>query len=91
MVGEGVLIECLQNIKVSEILSVSRRSCGIKHPKLKELIISDFLQLDNFHDQLIGYDACFYCAGISSIVLDEEKYTKITFDTTLHFAKTLLN
>ncbi|MCD0455962.1 NAD-dependent epimerase/dehydratase family protein [Chryseobacterium sp. LC2016-27] len=91
MVGEGVLIECLQNNKVSEILSVSRRSCGIKHPKLKELIISDFLQLDNFHDQLIGYDACFYCAGISSIGLDEDKYTKITFDTTLHFAKTLLD
>ncbi len=43
MVGEGVLIECFQNNKVSDILSVSRRSCGIKHPKLKELIISDFL------------------------------------------------
>jgi len=50
MVGEGILIECLQNNKVSEILSVSRKSCGISHPKLKELLISDFLQLDNFHN-----------------------------------------
>jgi len=50
MVGEGILIECLQNNKVSEILSVSRKSCGISHPKLKELLISDFLQLDNYHN-----------------------------------------
>lgn len=91
MVGEGVLIECLQNPLVSEILSVSRKSCEIQNPKLKELIVKDFLQLDNFKSQLTGYDACFYCAGISSVGIDKGKYTKITFDTTLHFAKTILD
>jgi len=90
MVGEGVLLECLENQSVKEVLMVNRRHYDINHPKLKELIVSDFLKLENYSDHLKGYDACFYCAGISSVGMDEEKYTHITYDTTLHFAKTLL-
>lgn len=90
MVGEGVLLACLQNDAVSEILSISRKPCFIQHPKLKELIVSDFRQVEKFTNQLVGFDACFYCAGISSVGLDEDKYTQITYDTTLHFAQTLL-
>lgn len=91
LVGGGVLIECLQSNKVSEILSVSRKSCNVKHPKLKELLAPDFMKIEGFAKDLTGYDACFYCAGISSVGMEEDKYSQITYDTTLHFAKTLLN
>ena len=89
MVGEGVLIECLENKQVIEILSLSRKSCGMTHPQLKECLIPDFINIEQYAKELSGYDACFYCAGVSSIGMDEEKFTKITYDTTLHVAKTL--
>ncbi|ALR31021.1 epimerase [Chryseobacterium sp. IHB B 17019] len=91
MVGEGVLMECLENPNVSEILSVSRKPSGKKHAKLKEYIVSDFLQIDLNDENFKGYDAIFFCAGISSVGMNEEDYTKITYDTTLHFAKAALN
>lgn len=90
MVGEGVLFECLQNPQVSEVLIVNRKHYELEHPKLTELIVPDFLQVGNFAEQLKGYDACFFCAGISSVGMKEEKYTQITYDTTLAFANALL-
>lgn len=91
MVGEGVLMECLENPAVSEILSVSRKPSGKKHAKLKEYIVSDFLAINPNDENLKGYDACFFCAGISSVGMNEEDYTKITYETTLHFANAILN
>lgn len=91
MVGEGVLLECLENPNISEILSVSRKPSGKTHAKLKEYLVPDFLAIDSNDENLKGYDACFFCAGISSVGMNEEDYTKITYDTTLHFAKVLLN
>lgn len=90
MVGEGVLFECLQNAAVSEILMINRRHYEMQHPKLKELIVPDFFKLEEFADQIIGYHSCFFCAGISSIGMKEDKFTRITYDTTLSFARTLL-
>ncbi|MEO8173304.1 MAG: epimerase, partial [Sediminibacterium sp.] len=75
---------------VTEILMVNRKHLDITHPKLKELIAPDFLKVENFSNSLQGYDACFFCAGISSVGMKEEKYTVITYDTTVHFAKTLV-
>ena len=89
-VGEGVLFECLNNQAVDEVLIVNRKHYELKHPKLKELLVSDFFQIGSFIEQIKGYDACFYCAGISSVGLSEKEYTEITFDTTLHFAKALV-
>jgi uncharacterized protein YbjT (DUF2867 family) len=89
MVGEGVLLECLENSAVDQVLSVSRRSCGRTHPKLYELLVPDFRDLASVEDELSGYDACFYCAGISSVGLNEAEYTTITYDTPLAFASTL--
>lgn len=86
MVGEGVLLECLSSSNVSEVLSVSRRSTGISHPKLKEYIVPDFLNLKEGDIRLTGHDACFFCAGVSSIGKSESDYSHITYDTTLHFA-----
>jgi uncharacterized protein YbjT (DUF2867 family) len=89
MVGEGVLLECLQNPAVEKVLLVSRKPYNTQHPKLNQCIIPDFLNLDTFTNQLTGYDACFYCAGVSSAGMKEAEYTRITYDVTLHFAKTL--
>jgi uncharacterized protein YbjT (DUF2867 family) len=87
MIGEGVLIECLANPEIKEVLSVSRKPTGKTHPKLKEYIVADFLSLNEDDLLLKGYDACFFCAGISAIGKTEEEYRKVTYDTTLHFAK----
>lgn len=91
MVGEGVLLECLQNEKVSEVLLVNRRHYEHRHPKLKELIVTDFFQLDQYGAEISGYDVCFFCAGVSSVGMKEERYTLMTYNTTLSFAKALLH
>lgn len=90
MVGEGVMMECLENPQVAEVLMVNRRHEERQHPKLKEVIVPDFMKVENFSVQLQGYDACFFCAGVSSVGMDEKKYTQITYNTTLHFAKAVL-
>jgi hypothetical protein len=89
MVGEGVLLECLENPAVEMVLMVNRRPFALTHAKLKECIVPDFLKLDESTVQLFGYDACFFCAGISSVGLNEAEYTRITYDTTMHFAQKL--
>ena len=86
MVGEGVLFECLEHPSVTEVLMVNRKPYDLKHPKLKECIVPDFMKLDAFDTQLSGYDACFFCAGISSNGLSEAEYTHITYDITMNFA-----
>ncbi|MEP7322886.1 MAG: NAD-dependent epimerase/dehydratase family protein [Saprospiraceae bacterium] len=91
MVGEGVLLECLAHPRISEVLSVSRKSNGMAHPKLKEYLVPDFLNLKGGDENLKGYDACFYCAGISSVGMKEAEYTRITYDTTIHFAQVVLH
>jgi uncharacterized protein YbjT (DUF2867 family) len=89
MVGEGVALECASSPQVSAVLSVSRKSTGMVHPKLKEYIVPDFLDLEEGDNNLAGYDACFFCAGVSSIGKSEAEYARITYDTTIHFAKIL--
>jgi uncharacterized protein YbjT (DUF2867 family) len=89
MVGKGVLLECLDHDSISEVLVIGRNPLGMKHPKLKELIHSDFTNFVDVKDKLLGYDACFYCLGISAAGLKEEQYKRITYDFTLALAKTL--
>ncbi|MEJ0055932.1 MAG: NAD-dependent epimerase/dehydratase family protein [Bacteroidota bacterium] len=89
MVGEGVLLECLEHPDVNEVLMINRRPINLKHPKLKECIVPDFFYIEEFKDQLKGYDACFFCAGISSAGMGEQEYTRITYETTMHFANVL--
>lgn len=89
MIGEGVLIECLSNPEITEVLSVSRKPTGKTHPKLKEYIVADFLSISERDEKLKGYDACFYCAGVSAVGKTEEEYRRIIYDTTIQFAKAL--
>lgn len=90
MVGEGVLFECLQNQFVSEVLIINRRHYEMQHPKLKELLVPDFFKLSEYANKIQNYDACFFCAGVTSVGKKESEYTKLTYDTTLAFAKALL-
>ncbi len=87
MIGEGILLECLNDDRISSILSVSRKPTGKNHPKLKEYIVSDFLSLHESDENLKGYDACFFCAGVSSIGINAADYERISYDTTLQFAR----
>lgn len=89
MVGEGVLLECLNHPNIKEVLIVNRKASYFSHPKLRECLIPDFLNLEEYNTVLTGYDACFFCAGISSVGVKEPEYTRITYDVTLHFASTL--
>jgi len=91
MVGEGVLLECLNHPAVERVLIVNRRASGVTHPRLKECIVPDFLDLERWADQLAGYDACFFCAGVSSLGMSEAQYRHVTYDVTLHFARTLVS
>ena len=90
MVGEGVLHECLLHPEVESVLVINRKSCGVKHEKLKEIIHKDFFDLTGIEDQLAGYNTCYFCAGVSSMGKSEQEYKRITYDLTLNFANTLL-
>jgi len=89
MIGEGVLLECLKDERVSEVLAVSRKSSGHTHPKLKEYLVADFLSLKEEDPNLKGYDACFFCAGVSSVGMKEMDYYRNTYETTLAFARAI--
>lgn len=89
MVGEGVLLHCLQSDEVAEVLMISRKPYSLSHPKLRELLVPDFNKLGEYSDQLTGFDGCFYCAGVSSVGMNEADYTRNTYDTTLNFAREL--
>lgn len=89
MVGEGVLHECLQHPDVEEVLVIGRRPCGVTHPRLKEVIHADFHNLSAIENQLSGYNACFFCLGVSSVGMKEPEYTHLTYNLTMHVAETL--
>jgi len=90
MVGKGVLLECLESLDIDSVLVINRRSIEMEHEKLKEIVHKDFYDLSSIEDQLKGYDACFFCLGVSAYGMSEEDYSKISYDLTLHFANTLL-
>lgn len=89
MVGEGILHECLKSDEVEKVLVVGRRSCGVTHPKLTEIVHKDFFDLAPIEDQLKDWNACFFCLGMSSVGMSNEEYERMTHDLTLNFAETL--
>ena len=90
MVGQGVLRECLIDASVESVLSVGRSPLGVQHPKLREILHKDFTDYSAIAPQLSGYDACFFCLGVSSIGMDEERYRHLTYDITMAAARTLV-
>lgn len=90
MVGEGVLLTLLGQPDVETVLSISRQPSGHQHPKLRELLVPNFFDLAAIEGELSGYTACFFCAGVSSVGKQEAEYTHLTYELTLHFARTLV-
>src|SRR4051794_28880547 len=90
MVGQGVLRECLVDAGVTDVLVVGRGPTGKTHAKLREITHDNFLDYAAIEPQLTGYDACFFCLGVSSIGLSEERYRQVTYDITLAAARTLV-
>lgn len=89
MVGKGVLLECLDDPFIKKVLVINRSTLNMDHPKLVEILLSDFTQIGTMKKELKGYDACFYCMGISALGLSEEQYTRITYTTAKAFADVL--
>ena len=89
MVGQGVLRECLRDETVDNVLVIGRNSIGQTHPKLRELRRPDMFDFGGVAVELQGYDACFFCLGVSSAGMNETDYTRLTFDLTLGWAKVL--
>lgn len=89
MVGEGVLHECALNPDVEEILCVTRRPGNYRHSKKKEIVLENFFDVTPITQELKGYDACFFCLGVSSVGMKEPEYVRLTFDLTVGFAKRL--
>jgi uncharacterized protein YbjT (DUF2867 family) len=89
MVGEGVLHVCLQHPDVADVLLINRKPLSISHPKLKEIIHPDFFDLSAIEDQLRGYNACFFCLGVSSVGMNAEQYFQTTYTLTIKVAEVL--
>jgi uncharacterized protein YbjT (DUF2867 family) len=89
MVGQGVLRECLLDPGVERVLAVGRSPTGQRHAKLREIVQDNFLDYSAIESQLAGYDACFFCLGVSSVGMDAERYRHLTYDITLAAARTL--
>ena len=89
MVGQGVLRECLLDPEVGSVLAIGRSAIGQQHEKLDEIVLNDLFDLSAAEDRLSGYDACFFCLGVSSVGMKEEAYRHVTYDLTISVARSL--
>lgn len=89
MVGQAVLGQCLRDDGVETVLAIGRSPTGRSHPKLRELVRKDLFEVDVLEGELRGYDACFFCLGVSSAGMSEADYTRLTYDLTLGWARVL--
>ena len=89
MVGQGVLRECLLADDVDSVLAIVRTAAGQKHAKLQEITSTDLFNLATIESHLTGFDACFFCLGVSAAGMSEQDYRRLTYDLTMSVAKTL--
>jgi uncharacterized protein YbjT (DUF2867 family) len=89
MVGQGCLRECLLDTGVESVLAVGRKPTGQRDTKLREIVRDNFLDYSEIASQLAGYDACFFCLGVTSVGMSEERYRHLTYDLTMAAAATL--
>jgi len=90
MVGQGVLRECILADDLESVLVIGRSSTGQQHPKLQEIVTPDLFDLSPVEDQLVGFDACFFCLGVSAAGMSEQDYRHLTYDLTISVAQTLV-
>jgi uncharacterized protein YbjT (DUF2867 family) len=90
MVGQGVLRECLLDAGVESVLVIGRSPIGQQHARLREILHDNFMDFSAIESELGGYDACFFCLGVSSVGMDAERYRHLTYDVTMAAAKALV-
>lgn len=90
MVGQGVLRECLLDADVELVLAIGRSGTRQQHPKLQEIVQSDLFALSPIESRLAGFDACFFCLGVSAAGMSEQDYRRITYELTMSVARTLV-
>jgi uncharacterized protein YbjT (DUF2867 family) len=90
MVGQGALRECLLNAGVERVATVGRRPTGQHYEKLRDVVVPDVADLSAVEGELVGYDACLFCLGVTSAGMSEAEYTRLTHDLTVSVARTLL-
>jgi len=90
MVGQGVVRECLLDGDIAEVLVVGRTSTGIENEKVREIVHADMHNLGPIAERFAGYDACFFCLGVSSAGMNEADYRRVTYDFTMAAAGTLV-
>jgi uncharacterized protein YbjT (DUF2867 family) len=89
MVGQGVLRECLFDRDIEAVQTVGRSATGVQHPKLREIVHPDLFHYSSIEAELQGFDACFFCLGVSSTGMSEQEYERLTYTLTLAAAETL--
>ncbi len=89
MVGQGVLRECLLDSGVEQVLVIGRSATGQQHAKLQEIVRSDLFDLSPIESRLSGFDACFFCLGVSAAGMSEQDYRRLTYELTISVATTL--
>lgn len=89
MVGQGMLRECLQASDVAQVVAIGRTPTGIAHPKLRDLVHAEMWHYDAIGAELAGFDACFFCVGVTSSGMSEKNYVHLTYDMTLAAAEAL--
>jgi uncharacterized protein YbjT (DUF2867 family) len=87
MIGQGVLRESLADPGVESVLAIGRTATGTTHTKLREIVRADLFDLTPVTGELSGYDACFFCLGVSSVGMSGQRYRHITYDLTLGAAR----
>jgi uncharacterized protein YbjT (DUF2867 family) len=90
MVGAGALVESIADPRVRSILVITRSPTGHVHPKLREVLRSDFFNYDDLAADFSSCDACFFCLGVSSVGMNEAEYTRLTYDLTLAAARAMV-
>src|SRR6266852_2726184 len=89
MVGQGVLRECLLDAEVQMVQTVGRTTTGVQNPKLREVVNPDLSRYGSLKTELSGFDACFFCLGVSSSGMPEADYERVTYGITMAAAETL--
>lgn len=89
MVGQGVLRECLLDPDIVGVQTIGRSATGVHHPKLREIVQPDLFHYAGIEPELRGFDACFFCLGVSSGGMSEPQYERLTHTLAIAAAETL--
>lgn len=89
MVGEGVLHECINSDYINKIMVVGRRSCGLSHSKIEEIVLSDMMNVSSISEKFKEYDACFFCMGSTSLGKSDDEYYHISYTIPMEFGKVM--